>query len=150
MYVFVRFWVLEMNRGYSGCMYVYIRFCTYYFLLFQSCMLWFLCYPLIVVISWIIYEYLRYKVNVTMFYEYLRYKVNVTMFYEYLRYKVNVTMFYEYLRYKVNFTMFYEYLRYKVNFTMFYEYLRYKVNVTMFSNCVSYTNVEVELYCVLH
>lgn len=27
----------------------------------KSCMLWFLCYPLIVVISWIFYEYLRYK-----------------------------------------------------------------------------------------
>lgn len=27
----------------------------------KSCMLWFLCYPLLVVMSWIFYEYLRYK-----------------------------------------------------------------------------------------
>ncbi|XP_061165730.1 integral membrane protein GPR180-like [Saccostrea echinata] len=27
----------------------------------KSCMLWFLCYPLLVVLSWIFYEYLRYK-----------------------------------------------------------------------------------------
>ncbi|KAK3095709.1 hypothetical protein FSP39_017906, partial [Pinctada imbricata] len=27
----------------------------------KSCMLWFLCYPLVVVTSWIFYEYLRYK-----------------------------------------------------------------------------------------
>lgn len=27
----------------------------------KSCMLWFLCYPLLVVMSWVFYEYLRYK-----------------------------------------------------------------------------------------
>ncbi|OWF54822.1 integral membrane protein GPR180-like [Mizuhopecten yessoensis] len=27
----------------------------------KCCMLWFLCYPVIVVVSWVLYEYLRYK-----------------------------------------------------------------------------------------
>lgn len=29
-------------------------------------MLWFLCYPLLVVLSWIFYEYLRYKVHFSL------------------------------------------------------------------------------------
>lgn len=32
--------------------------------IFQSCMLWFLCYPVIVVVSRVFSEYLRYKVSI--------------------------------------------------------------------------------------
>lgn len=57
-------WIVEEvdNNDFQHCNWREVTLAKFLSFLFQSCMLWFLCYPLLVVMSWIFYEYLRYKV----------------------------------------------------------------------------------------